>query len=48
MERGVRFLPNSLELNDAVESVDFVAKSASLLYSRDAAILLSVKELPKL
>jgi len=30
-----------------VESVDFVAKSASLLYSVDTAILLRVKELPR-
>ncbi len=47
-ECGVHFKPNSIDLNDAVESFDFVAKSASLLYSRDAAILLSLKELPKL
>ena len=45
--RGVQGVTNLIGLNDAVEFIDFVAKSASLLYSIASAILLKVKELPK-
>jgi len=46
--RGVQKMTNLIGLNDAVEFIDFVAKSASLLYSITSAILLRIKELPKL
>jgi hypothetical protein len=46
--RGVQRATKFVELNDVVEPVDFVAKSASLVYSIDAAIFLRLKELPKL
>jgi len=46
--RGVQRVTNLIGLNDSIEFIDFVAKSASLLYSVASAILLRVKELPKL
>ena len=41
-------MTNFIGLNDAVKFIDFVAKSASLLYSISSAILLRVNKLPKL
>jgi hypothetical protein len=43
--RGVQILADSFSLFAAVESVGFIAKSVSLLYSINAAILLRVSEL---
>lgn len=44
---GVHCMRNFVELNDAIEGIDFVAKSRSLLYSIGVATLLRMKEFPK-
>jgi hypothetical protein len=44
---GVRFNEELIEPNADIEYRDPVAKIVSLVYSEDAAILLSHKELPK-
>jgi hypothetical protein len=47
VKQGVHKTKNFIDVNGAVELVDFVAKSASLVYSIDAAIFLRLNELPK-
>jgi hypothetical protein len=47
VKHGVHQTINFMELNDVVEAIDYVAKSTSLLYSVDVAILFRLKELPK-
>lgn len=44
---GVHKVRNRVEENDTVELLESIAKSASLLYSVDVAILLRQNKLPK-
>jgi hypothetical protein len=46
--RGVQNVENFIEMNDAIERMDSIAKSESLVYSIGDAIFLRLKHLPRL